>query len=86
MLSKLNSFQANIAILSFNDSKISSKLQHRLCKEKFRELIVILKPIITTPAIKDLVEKIDNFKGRLDNLKNDTIIKTSVESLKVLLK
>ena len=86
LLSKLNSFQANIAVLSFNDTQISSKLQHYLCQQKYRELIELLKPIITTPAIKDLIDKIDNFKGRLENLKHDKGIKTSVDSLKVLLK
>jgi hypothetical protein len=86
LLSKLNSLQANIAILSFNDTTISSKLQHSLCAKKFRELIEILKPIITTPAIKDIVEKIDKYTGRLENLKHDKPIKTSVDSLKILLK
>jgi len=86
MLSKLNSHQANIAVLSFNDTQISSKLQHILCAKKFRELIEILKPIITTPAIKDLIEKIDKYTGRLENLKHDKLIKTSVDNLKILLK
>jgi len=86
LLSKLNSFQANVAILSFNDTQISSKLQFSLCQSKFRELIDLIKPIVTTPAIKDLIEKIDKFTGRLDNLKNDKLIKTSVDSLKVLIK
>jgi hypothetical protein len=86
MLSNLNSFQANIAALSFNDTQISSKLQHSLCAKKFRELIEIVKPIITSPAIKDLIEKIDNYTGKLENLKNDISIKTSLDSLKILLK
>jgi len=86
LLSKLNSLQANIAVLSFNDTQISSKLQFNLCQRKFRELIELMKPIVTTPAIKDLIEKIDNYKGRLDGLKNDKQIKISVDNLKVLLK
>lgn len=86
LLSKLNSFQANVAVLSFNDSQISSKLQFPLCQKKYRELIEMLKPIVTTPAIKDLIEKIDNFPGKLENLKNDKLIKTSVDSLRILLK
>ena len=86
LLSNVNSFQANIAVLSFNDTLISSKLQFPLCQNKFRELIEILKPIITTPAINDLIEKIDKYSGRLENLKNDKLIKTSVDSLKILLK
>lgn len=86
LLTKLSSFQANIAVLSFNDTQISSKLQFSLCQKKYRELIEILKPIVTTPAIKDLIEKIDKYSGRLENLKADKLIKTSVDSLKILLK
>ncbi len=86
LLSKLNSFQANIAVLSFTDTAISSKLQHSLCAEKYRELIDVVKPIITAPAVKDIVEKIDKYSGRLENLKHDKAIKTSVDSLRILLK
>lgn len=86
LISKFDSNQANIAVLSFNDERISSKLQHSLCSKKFRELIQILKSIITTPAIKDLIEKIEKYTGRLENLKYDKAIKTSVDSLRILLK
>lgn len=86
LLSKLDSYQANIALLSFTDLEISSKLQLKLCETKFKELINILKPIITSPPIKDLIEKIERYSGRFDNLKSDKTIKTSVESLKVILK
>jgi len=86
LLTKLDSNQANIAVLSFTDERISSKLQHSLCANKFRKLIEIVKPIVTTPAIKDLVDKIEKFTGKLENLKYDKAIKTSVDSLRILLK
>ncbi len=86
LLSKLDSNQANIAVLSFNDDRISSKLQHSLCANQFSELIQLVKPIVTTPAIKDLIEKIEKFPGKPDYLKNDIGIKTLVQSLKILLK
>ena len=86
LLSNLDSHQANIAVLSFNDTSISSKLQFRLCQEKFKKLIEFVKPIITAPPVKDLVKNIENFTGRLDSLKNDKIIKTALESLRILLK
>ncbi|MCE7060811.1 hypothetical protein [Dyadobacter sp. CY343] len=86
LLSNLDSRLANMAVLSFNDTVISSKLQFQLCQKKFREMIDIVRPIVTSPAVRDLLTSIDSFKGRLDNLKNDKTIKTSVESLRVLLK
>lgn len=86
LLRKLDSHQANIAVLSFNDAKISDKLQFSLCQSKFKELIEIVKPIVTSPPVKELIEKIEKFPSRLDNLKNDKTIKTAVNSLRVLLK
>lgn len=86
LLSKLDSHQANVAVLSFNDTGISSKLQFNLCQRKFREMLDIVRPSITTPAIKDLLIHIDSYKGRLDNLKHDKTIKTTIDSLKILLK
>lgn len=86
LLSKLDSYQANVAVLSFTDMGISSKLQFSLCQRKFKEMLDIVRLSITTPAIKDLLTHIDNYKGRLENLKHDKTIKTTVDSLKVLLK
>jgi hypothetical protein len=86
LIKKFDSLQANIAVLSFNYLPIASKLQFTLCQTKFRELIDILKPIVTTPAIKDLIEKIEKYTGKLEHLKDDTTIKASINSLKVLLK
>ncbi|MVN90483.1 hypothetical protein [Mucilaginibacter aquatilis] len=86
LLSQLDSHQANVAVLSFNDSKVSDKLQHSLCARKFRAMIELVKPIVTSPPVKELIEKIEKFSSNLDNLKNDKSIKNSVDSLRILLK
>jgi hypothetical protein len=86
LLSKLDSYQANVAVLSFTDTGISSKLQFSLCQRKFKDMLDIVRPSITTPAVKDLLTHIDNYKGKPENLKLDKTIKTTVDSLKVLLK
>lgn len=86
LLSNLDSHQANIAVLSFIDMDIISKLQFNLCERKFREMIEIVRPSITTPAVKDLIGAIDNYRGKLENLKSDKPIITMVDSLKILLK
>jgi len=85
LISTFDSNQANIAVLSFNDDTIANKLQFFLCQSKFRELIQLLNSSITSPPVKELIQKIETFPGRLDYLKNDKLIKISVESLKVLL-
>lgn len=86
LLSQLDAHQANIAVLSFTDVAISSRLQFSLGQQKFRDLLQIVKPIVTSPPIKEIMEKIENFKGRPENLRHDKGISTLVESLKVLLK
>ncbi|MGB3467670.1 MAG: hypothetical protein WBA74_20455 [Cyclobacteriaceae bacterium] len=86
ILSNLDSHQANIAALSFSDTRISSRLQFSLCQRKFKELIDIVKPSITSPPVKDLVQKIEEFRGSPTRLMNDKTIRTSFESLKTILK
>ena len=86
LLSQLDSHQANIAILSFNTTEIASKLQFPLCDKKFRELIQLVKPIVTSPPVKELIEKIENFNDKMENLHYDKVIKISLKNLKVLLK
>jgi hypothetical protein len=87
ILSSLDSHQANIAGLSFTDTRISSRLQFPLTQRKFKELIEIVKPSITSPPVNDLLKYItDRYKGNPSYLMNDKTVKTSVESLKVLLK
>lgn len=87
ILSSLDSHQANIAVLSFTDTRISSRLQFGLSQRKFSELIDLVKPSITSPPVNDLVNYIQNdYKGKLQFLMNDKTVKTSVDNLKTLLK
>lgn len=86
LLSGLNSDQANIAVLSFIDTSISSRLQLALCAEKFRSVIEIVSPIVTSPAVRELVSLINEYAHRLDGMKADVQIRAKVENLKVLLK
>lgn len=87
ILSNLDSHQANIAALSFTDTKISSRLQFSLCERKFKELIEVVKPSITSPPVNDLIKYIvEEHKGKISNLMLDKTVKTSVENLKTLLK
>lgn len=86
ILSNLDAHQANIAALSFSDTKISSRLQFQLCQRKFKELLTIVKPSITSPPVNDLIKKIEDFKGNPSRLMYDKTIKTSLDNLKTLLK
>lgn len=87
ILTNFNSHQGNIAILSFTDINISSKFRFDLCKKKYKELINIVRPSITSPAVNELIDYIINeYKGEYSNLINDTVIKNHIENLKMLFK
>lgn len=57
MLEKFDSEQALLAILSFNYSNISASLQHKLCQEKFRELLKIMTNKVSSQVIKEFIEQ-----------------------------
>lgn len=73
--------QSLTAILSFREDFISSKLQFGLCQEKYREMLEMLKLNITLPAVKELIDDIENFQASLDNLKRDSRISSKVDNL-----
>ena len=73
------------ALLSFTDQGIASQLQFKLSREKFQVLLGAIKPKLSAPAVVELVETIEMFKGPLQNMRNDSTIKSRVENVKVLL-
>ncbi|NET17316.1 MAG: hypothetical protein F6K08_33125 [Okeania sp. SIO1H6] len=85
MLEKFDSEQALIAILSFNDSNISARLQHKLCQEKFRELLKIMTNKVSSQVIKEFIEQLKKYNAPLNTMKNDSDIKRQVENLKKIL-
>lgn len=87
ILSSLDAHQASIAALSFTEPRILSRLQFRISERKFKEMLEIVKPSITSPPVNDLINYIENhYKGQLQHLLNDKTVKTSLESLRTLLK
>lgn len=81
LLQKLNSEQALMAILSFRDDAISSKLQLGLCRQKFRELLNVMKPKSATPAMTEMTELVENSSAPLDKLRTDTRIQQKLANL-----
>jgi hypothetical protein len=85
LLDQLDPSQSLIAILSFSNLNISSRLQHPLCQNKFRELMEMMKNKISMAAVKELLESIEKYKGRLDKMKDDSDIKRKVTALKKII-
>lgn len=63
LIKAFDSIQAFIALTSFTDDLIRSKLQFRLCQTKFEEMLDYLEPNITSEGVLDLLKEIRE-KGR----------------------
>jgi hypothetical protein len=85
LLDQLDPSQSLIAILSFSNLNISSRLQHPLCQSKFRELLEMMKNKVSMAAVKELIENIEKYRGRLDKMKDDSDIKRKVTALKKII-
>ncbi|MEB3283171.1 MAG: hypothetical protein VKK42_30045 [Lyngbya sp.] len=85
LLDQFDPDQALIAILSFSDINISNRLQHSLCQKKFRELMEIMKDKVSMPAVKELIDDIEKYRGPLDKMKDDSEIRRKVKTLKKII-
>jgi hypothetical protein len=85
LLDQLDPSQSLIAILSFSNLNISSRLQYPLCQDKFRELLEMMKNKVSMAAVKELIESIEKYKGRLDKMKDDSDIQRKVTALKKII-
>ncbi len=78
LINLFDSEQALIAILSFNNSNIASRLQFPLCRKKYLELLDLMKIKVSEAAVKELVDEIEAYKGSLENMREDTRIRRKV--------
>lgn len=85
LLSQLTAAHTLIALLSFLNNVIASRLQFRLCQKKFWELLTIVRKIVTAPVAIELIDDIEKFNGPLHQLSADSNIRRKVQSLKTIL-
>lgn len=85
MMEQFDPAQALKAVLSFNDQTIASKLQFPLSQTKFRAMLEIMKPKISSPAARELVDAIEAFRGPMYMMRLDSVVKNKVENLMKLL-
>lgn len=71
LLDNFSSLQASRAVLSFTNETIASRLQFQLCQKKYRELLAMMRIKISAPAIKELIEEIETYRGTLSKMKDD---------------
>lgn len=85
LIERFDSTQALIAILSFNNTRIATKLQYTLGQEKYRELVEMMKVKVSAPAVKELIDEIEKYRGPLDKLKSESKFKNKVDNLQKIL-
>lgn len=85
LINQFNQDEALIAITSFANELIASRLQFELCQQKFMELLNLIKGKISASAIKELVEAIEGFPGPLDKIKEDSRIKQKIDNMWTIL-
>lgn len=87
LINNFNERQLAAAVLTFAEVNISSKLQFSLCRQKYLQLIDLIKPRITSPAIQELIQLIQKYpSANLSNMKHDSKIQKYVEILKAIRK
>ncbi|MEH2078884.1 MAG: hypothetical protein V7K89_02360 [Nostoc sp.] len=85
LIERFGTTQAVMAILSFNNTMIASKLQHNLCKIKYRELLNMMKLKVSAPAVKELIDEIEKYKGPLDRLREQSDFKKKVDNMRKII-
>ncbi|ABH00277.1 MULTISPECIES: hypothetical protein [Rhodococcus] len=78
LIGKFDGVQAALALRSFTDTRISSRLQHELARAKWEELLDLVGPKLTGRRDRALLDSIRGFTGTPDQLILDTAIKRQV--------
>lgn len=82
MLNQFDSTQASIAVFSFVNRTISSRLQFPLCQRQFRRLVDLMRGKVTIPVVRELITDIDSFNGPMENMKDDARIRTKASAIR----
>lgn len=70
LIKNFNPKQSFIALTSFTDEGIKSKLQFNLCRQKFEEMLDYIQPNITSDGVLSLLEEIRPRIRSLSNIMN----------------
>jgi len=85
LIKQFDSTQALMAVLSFNERVISSRLQFSLCQRKYRELLEMLRVKVTSSAAVELIDEIISYSGPYDKMKDDTRFNRKVVALQKII-
>lgn len=81
MIARFSAPEAQVALLTFTDATIASRLQRPLAQEKFRELLDLIEPKLARRRFKELAEAIRGFGGPLSRMPDDARMKKLISTL-----
>lgn len=77
--------QITSAAFTFMDEHIASMLQLKLCREKYLDMISIIKDKNTSPVVGEVIDMIESRSGSLNVIRKDSAVKQQVETRKRIL-
>ena len=84
MIRRFDPTQAQIAIHSFMQHRIASKLQFNRCRVKFREMLDLLEPVVTAPVVRELIQDIRSYTGPMERMREVQQIQRKVEAVRAI--
>ncbi|SEU10016.1 hypothetical protein [Stigmatella erecta] len=81
LLSRLDSTQALLAVLSFRNKHLASKLQFDLCGQKYNELLTLAKTKVSSPQGLEIISLIENYRGPREAMAKETRLMEKVSAI-----
>ena len=78
------SYEASLAAISFKETTIASKLQFELCQRQFKQLIELVKPSVTSPPVRDIIEMVEGYEGKMENMRYHKPIESALAAISML--
>lgn len=85
LIERFNQEQITIAVFTIMDEHVASMLQFKECRNKYMEMIELMKEKNTSPAISELIDLIESQSDSLHLMRKDTTIKQQIETKQKLL-
>ena len=85
LINRFSQEEAIMAMLAFSEEGIASRLQFPLCKQKFGELLELVKGKLTAPAAQEILDSIQSYTGPLDKMGSDSRMQRKVQAMAAIL-
>lgn len=85
LINRFSQEEAIMAMLSFSEERIASRLQFPLCQQKFSDIMGLIKGKLTAPAAQEVFDAIQSYTGPLDKMGSDSRMQKKVQAMNAIL-